>query len=133
MKSWGFSHMRKRWIPGHFSLLPRGLSTRLAYIIHMQQQINYISLKKKQGGPKCCASHPLHQGGRTSTKNRVKKLSSILRYAENSQQFTAVKQVSTCSIQVCWGTNGDQCLEHFVLRVKHPYIFREVGEILGYG
>ena len=29
MKSWGFSCMRKQWIPGHFSLLPRGLGTRL--------------------------------------------------------------------------------------------------------
>ena len=29
MKSWGFSRMRKQWIPGHFSLLPRGLGTRL--------------------------------------------------------------------------------------------------------
>ena len=29
MKSWGFSRMRKQRIPGHFSLLPRGLGTRL--------------------------------------------------------------------------------------------------------
>ena len=29
MKSWGFLRMRKQWIPGHFSLLPRGLGTRL--------------------------------------------------------------------------------------------------------
>ena len=32
MKSWGFSRMRKQWIPGHFSLRPRGLGTRLKYI-----------------------------------------------------------------------------------------------------
>ena len=29
MKSWGFSRMRKQWIPSHFFLLPRGLGTRL--------------------------------------------------------------------------------------------------------
>ena len=29
MKSWGFLRMRKQWIPGHFSLRPRGLGTRL--------------------------------------------------------------------------------------------------------
>ena len=32
MKSWGFSHMRKQWIPGHFSLQIRGLGTRLLNI-----------------------------------------------------------------------------------------------------
>ena len=29
MKSWGFSRMRKQWIPGHFSLRLCGLGTRL--------------------------------------------------------------------------------------------------------
>ena len=33
MKSWGFSRMRKQWIPGHFSLLPRGMGTRLPVYI----------------------------------------------------------------------------------------------------
>ena len=39
MKSWGFSRMRKQWIPGHFSLRPRGLGTRLA-----QEGLDTISL-----------------------------------------------------------------------------------------
>ena len=33
MKPWGFSHMCKHWIPGHFSLLPRGLGTRLTLTV----------------------------------------------------------------------------------------------------
>ena len=52
-------------------------------------------------------------GGRTSSKNKVKKFHSILRYAESSRGFTEIKQVSAHSIQVCWGIIGDQCLEHF--------------------
>ena len=50
------------------------------------------------------------QEGRTSSKNRMKKL---FRYAESSRGFTEIKQVSTRSIQVCQGTYGDQRLEHF--------------------
>ena len=33
--------------------------------------------------------------------------------AESSWGFTEIKQVSACSIQVCPGINGDQCLKHF--------------------
>ena len=37
MKSWGFSRMRKQWIPGHFSLRPRGLGTRLKRSLEQKQ------------------------------------------------------------------------------------------------
>ena len=57
-------------------------------------------------------------GGRTSSKNHVKKLHFILWYAESSQGFTEFKQVSACGIQVCQGINGDQCLEHFRSKSK---------------
>ena len=58
---------------------------------------------------------------------------SILRHAESSQGFTEIKQVSGRSIQVCWGINGDQCLEHFVLKLKHPYIVGKSEKSLDIG
>jgi len=42
--------------------------------------------------------------GRTNSKKHVKKLHSILRYAESSQGFTEIKQVSARSIQLCRGS-----------------------------
>ena len=48
MKSWGFPHMCKWWIPGHFSLQPRGLGRRLQ--IGMQT-LNAISWESLYGSP----------------------------------------------------------------------------------
>ena len=68
-------------------------------------------------------THPVsNQGGKTSSKERVKKLHSILRYVESSRGFTEIKQVSPCSIQVCRGSID--AWNTFVLRIEHPYIVR---------
>ena len=63
----------------------------------------------------------------------VKKLHSILRYAESSQGFTEIKQVSARSIQVCWGSMGFNAWNTFVLRVEHPYIVRKLEKFLDMG
>ena len=57
---------------------------------------------------------PLRSGvGGDKLSDHVKELHSNLKCAKSSQGFTEIKQVSTRSIQVCWGINWDQCLEHF--------------------
>ena len=71
-------------------------------------------------------------GGRTSSKRHVKKLHSMLRYAERSRGFTEIKQVNARNIQVCRGSMGFNAWNTFVLRVEHPYI-QKVREIPGYG
>ena len=43
--------------------------------------------------------------GRTSSKNHMKKVHSILRYVESSWGFIEIKQVSACNTQVCQGIN----------------------------
>ena len=48
----------------------------------------------------------LLRGGGTSSSMHVKKLHSILRYAESSRGFTEIKEVSARSIQVCRGSMG---------------------------
>jgi len=63
----------------------------------------------------------------------VKKLHSILRYAESSRRFTEIKQVSAHSIQVCWGSMGFNAWNTFVLRVEHPYIVRKLEKFLDMG
>ena len=73
------------------------------------------------------------QGGRTSSKKHVKKLHSILRYAESSRGFTEIKQVSARSIQVCRGSMGFICLEHFCSKGRTSLHCQKVGEIPGYG
>ena len=60
-------------------------------------------------------------GARTSSKKHVKKLHSVLRYAESLWEFTEIKQVSARSIQVCQGSMGFNAWK-FVLRVEHLYI-----------
>ena len=69
------------------------------------------------------------RGGRTSSKKHVKKLHSILRYAESSRGFTEIKQVSARSIQVSRGSMGFNAWNTFVLRLH----CQKVGEIPGYG
>ena len=64
---------------------------------------------------KLCACKLYMGRGGTSSKNHVKKLHPILRYAESSREFTEIKQASTRSVQVCRGTNT------LVPRVEHPY------------
>ena len=71
-----------------------------------------------------------HVQGRTSSKKHVKKL---LRYAESSQGFTEIKQVSARSIQVCRGSMGFNAWNTFVLRVEHPYIVRKLEKSLDMG
>ena len=56
---------------------------------------------------------------------------SILRYVESSQGVTEIKQVSTCSIQVCQGSMGINAWNAFVLRVEHPYIVGKLEKSLG--
>ena len=75
------------------------------------------------------AVHPTLKliGGRTCSKNYIKKLLSILRY-ENSRGFTEIKQVSAHSIQVCRGINAWNTL---VLRVEHPYIVKKSEKQVG--
>ena len=73
------------------------------------------------------------QGGRTSSKNHVKKFHSILGYAESSRGFTEIKQVSARSIQVCRGSMGFNAWNTFVLRVEHPYIVRKSEKSLDMG
>ena len=52
-------------------------------------------------------------------------------YVESKWGF---KQVGACSIHICQGTNGDQCLEHFCfLRVEHPYIVGKSEKYLDVG
>ena len=49
--------------------------------------------------------------GKTSSMKHMKKLHSIFRYADSSQGFTEIKQVSARSIQLSLpGFNGVQCL-----------------------
>ena len=48
MKSWGFSRMRKQWIPGHFSLRPRGLGMRLADHAHRCTQMHADARRRTQ-------------------------------------------------------------------------------------
>ena len=70
--------------------------------------------------------------GRTSSMKHVKKFHSILRYAESSQGFTEIKQVSTRSIKV-WGSVGFNACNTFVLRVEHPFIVRKSEKSLDMG
>ena len=74
-----------------------------------------------------------NQGGRTSSTNHVKKLHSIVRYAESSWGFTEIKQVSTRSIQVCQGSMGLNAWNTFVPRVEHSYIVRKSEKSLDMG
>ena len=69
-------------------------------------------------------------GGIVQAQSRVKKLHSILRYAESSWVFTKIKQVSACSIQVCRGTNA---WTNFIFRVEHPYIVGKLEKSLDMG
>ena len=64
-----------------------------------------------------------------SWKRGSKNYISFLGYAESSQKFTEIKQVSACSIQVRWGINGDQCLEHFCSKGRISLVCQKVGEI----
>ena len=73
------------------------------------------------------------RGGRTSSKKHMKKLHSILRYAESSRGFTQIKQVSARSIEVCRGSMGFNAWNTFVLRVEHPYIVRKSEKSLDMG
>ena len=41
----GFSRMHKQWIPGHISLLPRGLGTRLD---SHQSESGYVGLSERK-------------------------------------------------------------------------------------
>ena len=52
---------------------------------------------------------------------------------ESSQGFTEIKQVSTCSIQVCQGSMGINAWNTFVLRIEHPYIVRKLEKSLDMG
>ena len=69
--------------------------------------------------------------GGQALENHVTKLCSILRYAESSQGFTEIKQVSAHSIQVCRGSLN--AWNAFVLRVEHPYIVRKLEETMNIG
>ena len=44
--------------------------------------------------------------------------------------FTEIKQVSACSMQVCWGFNA---WNTFVLRIEHPYIVGKLEKSLDMG
>ena len=63
----------------------------------------------------------------------MKKLHSILRYAESSRGFTEIKQVNVRSIQVCRGSVGFNAWNTFVLKVEHPYIVRKSEKSLDMG
>ena len=63
----------------------------------------------------------------------VKKLHSILRYAESSRGFTEIKQVSARSIQVCQGSMGFNAWNTFFLRVENLYIVRKLEKSLNMG
>ena len=76
---------------------------------------------------------PVSGGGGTSSKNHMKKLNSILKYAESPQEFTDIKQVSARSIQVCRGSTGFTAWNTFVLRVEHSYIVRKLEKFLDMG
>ena len=69
------------------------------------------------------------RGGRTSSKKHVKKLHSILGYAESSRRFTEINKVSARSIQVCWGSMGFNACNTLFLRVEYPYIVRKLVEM----
>ena len=71
--------------------------------------------------------------GGTSSKNHVKKLNSILRYAESPREFTEIKQVAARSIQVRRGSTGFNAWNTFVLRVEHFYIVRKLEKSLDMG
>ena len=36
--------MRKQWIPGHFSLLPRGLGTRLCIVLNFRESNFFLQM-----------------------------------------------------------------------------------------
>ena len=80
-----------------------------------------LDISNQQGGE--VASN---QQGRTSSKNHGKKLHFILRYVKSSRGFTVIKQVSACSIQICWGSVGFNAWNTFVLMVEHPYIVKKL-------
>ena len=63
----------------------------------------------------------------------MKKLHSILRYAESSRGFREIKQVSAHTIQFCQGSVGINAYNTFVLRVEHPYIIRKLEKSLDMG
>ena len=76
--------------------------------------------KKKEKQIKLVAKCSTPKGGRTSSTKHVKKLYSILRYAESSRGFTEIKQVSAHCIQVCRDSVGFITSNTFVLKVGHP-------------
>ena len=72
-------------------------------------------------------------GGRTSSIETHEEITFYFRYAEGSQGFTEIKQVSTHSIQLFQGSAGFNVWNTFVLRVEHPYIVRKSEKFLDMG